>query len=383
VPKLLNVLAANELEARNAPSGRLELFECSRCGLVFNRAFEGVPYGPHYFVDATRSPRYLRHLDDVCDRLAERMVERASFSVIDVGAGQGTFLAHLVGRLGERISVAHGFDPAFRSEQAKLPDNVGFTPSLVDSRGVAALTFPVDVVVTRHVLEHVPDPVQFLVSFREYLPGPFGILVETPNVTHSLARGLLHDFCYEHCVMSGDVALSEALRRSGYEQIHVETAFGGEYLVAFAHAPAMPPSGRSAEPSVPARRRPASTRLADVAKCFVPEHRERLQRARARGPIAIWGGAGKGALFAHLVDPDRALVDFVVDIHPSKQGFFLPGVGHRVVSPGEARRAGVRTVVVANATYVDEIELQCNANDLQVELQCVGNRPLARTTSGA
>ena len=45
------------------------------------------------------------------------MERRSAFSVVDVGAGQGTFLAHLVARLGARVSRAHGFDPAFRSSQ--------------------------------------------------------------------------------------------------------------------------------------------------------------------------------------------------------------------------------------------------------------------------
>jgi SAM-dependent methyltransferase len=382
VPVLLNVLATSEHEARSAPSGRLELFECPECGLVFNRAFEGVPYGQQYFLDATRSPRYRQHLDDVSDRLAARLAPRSPFSVIDVGAGQGTFLAHLVGRLGGHIARAHGFDPAFRSAQAKLPSNVGFTASLLDARGAAALAFPVDVVVTRHVLEHVLDPVRFLASFREALPCPFGLLVETPNVAHTLERGLLHDFCYEHCAMVGDVALSEALRRSGYERVRVESAFGGEYLLAFACASAATPRDRAPEPSVRTTRPPASNRLAEMAKRFVPEHRERLRQARTRGPVALWGGAGKGALFAHLVDPDRALVDCVVDIHPGKQGFFLPGAGHRVVAPEDARRAGVRTVVVANATYVDEVASLCDAHGLRVELECVGDRRFARTISG-
>jgi hypothetical protein len=302
------------------------------------------------------------------------LARRSPFSVVDVGAGQGTFLTHLVGRLGAHISRAHGFDPAFRPSEAKLPSNVGVTASLVDSRRAAALDFPVDIVVTRHVLEHMPDPVRLLASFHEHFPGPFGLLVETPNVAHSLEWGLLHDFCYEHCAMLSDVALSEALRRAGYERIHVERAFDDEYLLAFAFARNKTPPGWAPEPAAPMQRRPTSTRLADVAKRFVPEHRERLQRARARGRIAIWGGAGKGALFAHFVDPDRTLVDFVVDIHPGKQRFFLPGAGHRVVAPEDARRAGVRTVVVANPTYMAEIRAQCDAHGLEVELQCVGDR---------
>ncbi len=380
VPVLLNVLASTEEEARTAPSGRLELVDCAACGAVFNRAFDGVPYGPDYFVDPTRSSRYLRHLDDVSDRLAARMEGRVVFSVVDVGAGQGSFLAHLVGRLGTRVSRAHGFDPAFRSSQARLPSNVGVTAMLLDAAGAAALDFAVDVVVTRHVLEHVADPVRFLASYRDRFPAPFTLLVETPNVVHSLERGLLHDFCYEHCTMLGDASLVEVLRRAGYERIRVERAFDGEYLLAFAAAPGTRTPGADAAPAGAITPRAASVRLADVAARFVPEHRERLRRARR--PISLWGGAGKGALFAHLVDPDRTLVDVVVDIHPSKQGMFLPGAGHRVVAPEEARRREVRTVFVANATYVDEVASLCEAIGLGVDLECVGDRPCARTTRG-
>src|SRR6185369_2881061 len=146
-------------------------------------------------------------------------------------------------------------------------------------------------------------PVPFLASFRECFPPPFTLLVETPNVAHTLERGLLHDFCYEHCTMLGDAALAEVLRRAGYERIRVERAFDGEYLLAFAAAPATRRPGADSALAGAVSPRAASARLADVAMRFVPEHRERLRRARARGPIALWGGAGKGALFAHLVDP--------------------------------------------------------------------------------
>jgi hypothetical protein len=378
---VLNVLSKTEAEARTAPSGRLELFECPACGLVFNRAFDAVPYGQQYFLDATRSPRYVRHMHDVIDRLAAYMAARSPFSVVDVGAGQGTFLAHLAERLRTRLARAHGFDPAFRPAQAVLPANVGFTAARLDSGTASALTFPVDVVLTRHVLEHVPDPVHFLAGFRACFPAPFVVLVETPNVTHTLERGLLHDFCYEHCAMLSEVALAEALRRAGYERIRVERAFDGEYLLAFAEAAVAAPAS-AVEPAGVVQSRPPSTRLADLAARFVPKHRERVRQARLRGPVAIWGGAGKGALFALLVDPDRALVDLVVDIHPDKHDCFLPGAGHRVVGPEEARRAGVRTVVVANATYLEEVVSLCDTSGLRVEIECVGDQRFSRTTSG-
>jgi 2-polyprenyl-3-methyl-5-hydroxy-6-metoxy-1,4-benzoquinol methylase len=380
VPVLLNVLAATEEEARRAPSARLALVECAECGAVFNEAFHGVPYGPDYFVDPTRSARYREHLDDVSDRVAARMEGRSSFSVVDVGAGQGSFLAHLAERLGARMTRGHGFDPAFRASETQLPSNVSVTPTRLDAQSAAALAFTVDVVVTRHVVEHVTDPVPFLASPRAWLAAPFMLVVETPNVGHTLDGGLLHDFCYEHCTMLGETALAAVLRRAGYEHVRVEHAFSGEYLLAFATEPGTraPATDGGAAAAMPPRS--AAARLADVAERFVPEHRERLRHARARGLVALWGGAGKGALFAHLVDPDRALIDVVVDIHPSKQGRYLPGTGHRVVAPEEALRRSVRTVFVANPTYAEEVATLCDAMGFRADIECVGDQLHARRT---
>lgn len=371
VPVVLNVLAATADDARRAPTGRLELFECATCGGISNQAFAGVPYGPDYFLDAMRSPRYLRHLDDVTDRLASVMAGRPTFSVVDVGAGQGAFLVHLAERLGARVSRAHGFDPAFRAGGARLPANVCVTAAPLDESDGAALGFAVDVAVTRHVVEHVIDPVRFLASIRETLPGSFTLVVETPNVEHTVAHGLLHDFCYEHCMMMSATALATALQRAGYDRVRVELAFDGEYLLAFAVAPASPAVAAKAEAQ--ATTRPPSARLADVAARFLTTHRDRLSRARARGPVALWGAAGKGALFAYLVDPDRELLEAVVDIHPSKQGMFLPGTGHSIVSPEEARRRGARTVFVANPTYCDEVAAQCATIGLHASVEPLGD----------
>lgn len=370
VPVVLNVLAASAGDARCAPTGRLELFECATCGGISNQAFAGVPYGPDYFLDAMRSPRYLRHLDDVSDRLASCMAGRPAFSVVDVGAGQGAFLVHLAERLGARVSRAHGFDPAFRAAGARLPANIRVTGARLDESSAAALGFAVDVAVTRHVVEHVIDPVRFLASIREFLPAPFTLVVETPNVEHTIAHGLLHDFCYEHCMMMSPTALETALQRAGYERVRVEQVFDGEYLLAFADAAATP---AVAAPAPATSSRPPSARLADVAAAFLTTHRDRLTRARSHGPVALWGAAGKGALFAFLVDPDHELLEAVVDIHPSKQGMFLPGTGHPIVSPEEAMHRGVRTVFVANPTYRDEVAAQCATMGLHARVEPLGD----------
>jgi hypothetical protein len=112
-------------------------------------------------------------------------------------------------------------------------------------------------------------------------------------------------------------------------------------------------------------------RLRALGERFARDHAARLERAERS--VAVWGGAGKGALFVLLADPERRFIDCVVDIHPDKRGSFLPGSGLPVVSPEEARARGVRSIVVANANYVAEIRARCHAEGWDASISTVGS----------
>jgi hypothetical protein len=238
---------------------------------------------------------------------------------------------------------------------------------------VSDLEFAPNLVVARHTIEHVADPVAFLRTPRRLLSprGAFTLAIETPDASWTLARGLLHDLCYEHCSLCSRGALEAALERAGYASARVESAFSGEYLFATANV-----ASREASPAPearPARRADvgAGAALRALGERFARAHAARLERAER--PIAVWGGAGKGALFVLLADPERRFVDCVIDIHPDKRGSFLPGSGLPVVSPEEARARGVRTIVIANANYVEEIATRCRAEGWGTSIWTVGS----------
>jgi SAM-dependent methyltransferase len=364
VPILLNVLVADAATARAVPGGTLDLHGCDGCGLLWNAAFAGVPYDPSYQVDQSLSPRFAAHLDDVATRWCA--LREGPVRVLEIGCGQGVFLGILGRRLGARLEAAHGFDPAFRGDSAHLPPGARVTRDVLDARSVADLPFAPDLVVLRHTIEHVPDPVAFLRTIHDTLAprGPFTIALETPDAGFTLARGRLHDFCYEHCSLHSGPALTAALQRAGFSGVSVEPAFDGEYLLATASSATGAMVGLAGAPGTHAAFRALGER-------FVREHRAAL--AAAEPPVAVWGGAGKGALFALLVDPDRRLIDCVIDIHPAKRGSFLPGTGLPVVSPDDARARGVRSIVVANENYLTEVDERCRAAGWDAKLSSIAS----------
>jgi hypothetical protein len=60
-----------------------------------------------------------------------------------------------------------------------------------------------------------------------------------------------------------------------------------------------------------------------------------------------------------------------VDINPNRQGFFMPGSGHRIVGPDDL--VGIRpdAVLVMNPIYKDEISSDLAKRGLEPELLCI------------
>lgn len=349
------------------PTGVLNMVRCLACGFAWNRAFDPalLTYDADYENDQTLSQAYRDHLEGVADVVESMLGDRGAITALEVGLGQGQFLAVLADRFGDRIERLIGFDPAFRPS-SPLPLRARVERALFSEATRAKLEAAPDIVVTRHVIEHVADPVAFLRSIRAACAPGVPIVVETPNLDWILRGAVIHDLYYEHCSLFDPASLRRALAAAGFVTEAVHETFGGQYLVAAALASALPVAAAESRSPIDnagyAERKAAS--LADIAAA--------LDRDAAAGKqVALWGGASKGVTLALLLGESRSALKLAIDVNPARAGTFMPVTGLPVVLPEAARAAGITKAYVMNPLYFGEIERDCRAAGWPIELVAI------------
>jgi SAM-dependent methyltransferase len=356
VPVFQNIRYASPAAARAAPTGRLAISECDRCGFVFNAGFDPALaiYSADYENDQTQSERFRRYLDQIAARVLGAIAGRQHPTVLEIGCGQASFLKQLAALPDARYGRFVGFDPAWRG--GDTPSRLEIRPQLFDSAAAATLDSRVDAVVSRHVIEHVADPVRFLRDIAQAIGSSARptLMLETPCLAWILQHEVDFDFFYEHCNYFTSETLGFALARAGYRARQIEPVFDGQYLWAEAE-----PAAESSDPlSAPAPHGhgAAIRAMGERGAARLVAWRDRLAAGRQQGPVALWGAGAKGATLAALTDLDGRLIDCLIDINPRKQGGFNAVTAHAIVSPAGAAARGVRVVVPMNPNYRDEIE---------------------------
>jgi len=348
VPILQNAPAPSAAQAREVARGDLSIALCVTCGFVFNSAFEPelMAYSRSYDNTQSHSPSFENYLTEIADDLIDRHDLRDR-QIVEIGCGKGHFLRIICARGGNR---GLGFDSAYDGPETSDDGRVRFVRGYLDSLDEAPKA---DLVCCRHVLEHVPDPLSLLDSARRTLGGARSVaFFEVPTVEWIFRHDAFWDFFYEHCSYFSAQTIVYAFRRSGFGGVSVRTMFEEQYMGVEA-LPASP-SG-SATPGDTTELVAEGEAFARRYEAAISACRERAVELRKSGRIAVWGAGAKGVTLANLVDPDCELVDCLIDINPAKQGKFVPGTGHPIVGPSDARARSCAAILIMNPNYADEI----------------------------
>ena len=357
VPVHQNLLLGSPEQARSIARGDLELVVCSGCGFVFNRTFDHslLQYGQDYDNNQACSSSFQQHLDGLVGLLLNEKGVRGK-QVVEVGCGQGVFLRRLVEE-GDNRGI--GFDPSYTGPEQVADGRMRFESRYYDE---SCADVPADVVVCRHVIEHVPDPVALLKSVRAAIGdrSEAKVYFETPCVDWILENRVIWDFFYEHCSLFTAESLSTAIQMAGFSIDEVRHVFGGQYLWLEA-SPSESDVGCHGDHTVA-----LAASYAAEEHSTLQQWQRRISELAIKGSVALWGAGAKGTTFANLIDQEGRLIRCLVDLNPNKQGKYVAGSGHAIVAPLELVERGLTDIILMNPNYRAENEAMLKKAGLNI-----------------
>lgn len=350
IPVFQNVVYASVAAARACPQAAFALGTCRRCGFSYDAAFDEalVVYDETYdnHVASAAFDAYYREI-------AALLIARHGIvdgTVYDIGCGKGEFLRVLCALAPGVRGI--GIDP---SCAPTVEGNFELRRTVFDA---SVFGGDAKLVLLRHVLEHIAEPLGFLTALRAAMP-PAPLYVEVPDLDWILAHDAFWDFCYEHCNYFTPAALATALQHAGFAVTDQQPSFGGQYQWALA------------KPGVVDRQAPDPAAALAAVAAYAAREGATIARLEARaavsGGVALWGMATKGVLLATLLG-DR--VRGGIDMNPAKQGRYAAGTGVAIHSPAWLGELPPATPVLAmNPNYLAEIRASVAAlrPDLEVE----------------
>lgn len=352
VPVHQNLLIHTRQAAIETPSGELSLWICKECGFVSNQAFDmaKLQYGDEYENIQDCSPAFQAHTEGlIASLIQEHQVKNCR--VVEVGCGKGAFLKSLFQACDEQIT-GYGFDPSYVGETVQENGRLQFFKDFYHEKYAH---ISADIILCRHVIEHVSDPVALLRTIKASLSHSNcpRLYFETPCLEWILTHRVIWDFFYEHCSYFTQNSLSQAFEVAGFQVNRVRHVFEGQYLWLEA---SLPPKDVCVTPQANdvSHLRSMASDFAKDEVALSENWQHRLRRLADLGKVAIWGAGAKGVTFANLVDPACQWIDCVVDMNPKKQGCFVPGTGHPIVGVDALQSRGVRHAILMNPNYRDE-----------------------------
>lgn len=348
-----NILWDTRESALKARRGELRLGFCTKCGHIFNTAFdpEAVKYNDNYENSLHFSPVF----QDYARGLAVKLIERYSLyekDIIEIGCGKGDFLL-LMSELGGNRAI--GFDASYIRDRLDCKGSkVTFIKDLYSEKYTH---FKGDMILSRHVLEHIKSPRSFVNKMRSATGARPGAAVycEVPNFMHIIKELAVWDIIYEHYSYFTPMSLRRLFKTDGFKIEKLEESYEGQFLCLEAR-----PAENQAE-SDEEDKSGLDALMRDVA-AFFRRYTEKIaawkcefERFAVRGQKAVvWGAGSKGISFLNTLKTSGQ-INHVVDINPYKQGKYVSGTGQEIVGPEALKDIDPDLIIIMNPIYISEI----------------------------
>jgi len=333
---------------------QISFLKCKCCNHI--QISEDMPQS--FYDEYVMTVSHSKKMNDFQNEQADFFISRfnlAGKKVLEVGCGDGNFLEILV----KRGCDAQGNEPSRPFRELALKRGLKVDSHFVneDYKNPDA---PFDAIVSREVMEHVPDPINFLRNIRKFLAEDGVVLIEIPNGEKMLRESRYYDLFPDHLSYFTKETLTLAMLLSGFKDVEIYCGMDEEFIYATAKNNIL--------------------NTEDLNNAFQSISHDFKQLTSTYSYIIVWGAGGKGiATLGSLEDASK--IKYVVDADTFKQGKYLPSSG-LLVKPVEElfKDAKVDALVITNLAYLDEVIKILRVNNFSKKVFALSKNGLSEIT---
>ena len=310
----------------------LNLRQCPKCGLV---QFDCEPV--FYYRDVIRSGGYSSTMHDLRYSQYKHLIETYHLEnkkFIEVGCGQGEFLSVLTEFPVEAFGIEH------KTQLVELANSKGLNvvQGFVENGQSKIKGAPFDVFLSFNFLEHQPKPNEMLEGIYNNLVDNGMGLITVPSLEYILEHDGYYELIRDHLAYYSFETLRFLLEKNGFKVLE-------QQLV-----------NRDTIAMIVSKREKVNiSNLIDSYSYIREDILNYINNQLNIGHrVGIWGASHQGFTLAATAELGDKIT-YIIDSAPFKQGKFAPTSHIPIISPDDAVKDPVDTIIIIAPGYTNEI----------------------------
>lgn len=363
---------------KNDILGKLEIAVCNNCGHIFNKAYDEALvssiYEEGYSSGLPNTPEIRSHYKKIIENVigSERVNNK---NIIEIGASDFTFAKMLA----KSAAKVKSFEPSNLFFDIELKDypNIERIPEyfslsqLKDEKGF-------DLVVIRHVLEHVISPISIIKDIVTVLKIGGYLYLECPNVLDILSKKRYYDFFYEHVHYYNPDILESLLKMAGFEKIYFASLRDNQHFGILLK--------KTSEQDLNNIRAQANLEYISKIKNKIIEFKEQfnnyiedltrlINAEKSKGHnIAIWGAGCHGVTLACHLKLNEKIIDCFIDLNKLKDGHYASLSHIPIKTPEHVDFNKLSTIIIVASLHQEDI-FKNLVNEYKFSKRVIGTYP--------
>lgn len=365
-------LAAQVLDRPSKDIARypLNVVYCKNCGHIQLKGKLDINLYDNYLYTPSYAAGFVTYIEWFVDRLNEWIKKETDIPVIlEIGSSNG-YLLEKMKETGWRVL---GIEPSKSLADVSLERGIDtingyFSKEIVDN--ITARIGRPDVVVLRHVMEHLEDLNDIIIAIKQLI-GDGMLLIEVPYVRKIIEEKQFYAFFHEHLSYFSVMGLNHLLSKNEFyiHRIYENTLEGGAILICATKIPEVS-EGDNLQEYCSAEKAAISQEkvlyFSEKIDLHIAEIKDRIKETVTSGKsLAGWGAGQRGCTLIHLCELQSDALKYVIDVNENYWWKYIPGTDILIVPPDYYKENMVDEIIIFATGYADSI---INENPEYVQL---------------